>query len=121
MNAGLWRRLKAFAATKEAAGLNPVRARFLKQSLDGFRRAGADLDEAGKKRLTAVNIELAQRTTNFSENVLDATNAFEHYIEDEAGLAGLPPSAVDAARQSAQSKDREGWRFTLQAPSYTAV
>ena len=121
LNAGLWRRLKAFAATEEAAGLNPVRARFLKQSLDGFRRAGADLDEAGKKRLTAVNVELAQRTTNFSENVLDATNAFEHYIEDEAGLAGLPPSAVDAARQSAQSKGREGWRFTLQAPSYTAV
>ena len=121
LHAGLWRRIRAFAATEEAAGLDPVRARFLKQTLDDFRRAGADLDETGKRRLTAVNVALARRTTSFSENVLDATNAFEHYIEDEAGLAGLPPSARDAARQSAESKGREGWRFTLQAPSYTAV
>ncbi len=121
LNDGLWRRIKAFAETEEAAGLNAARARFLKKSLDGFRRAGADLNEADKKRLTAIDVELAQHTTNFSENVLDATNAFEHYIEDEAGLAGLPPSAIDAARQSAASKGREGWRFTLQAPSYTAV
>ena len=121
LHEGLWRRIRAFAATEEAAALAPVRARFLKQTLNEFRRAGADLDEAGKKRLTEINVALARRTTSFAENVLDATNAFEHYIDDEAGLAGLPPSARDAARQSAESKGRGGWRFTLQAPSYTAV
>ena len=121
LHEGLWRRIRAFAATEEAAALDPVRARFLKQTLDEFRRAGADLDEPGKKRLTEINVALARRTTSFAENVLDATNAFEHYIDDETGLAGLPPSARDAARQSAESKGREGWRFTLQAPSYTAV
>ena len=121
LHEGLWRRIRAFAATEEAAALDPVRARFLKQTLDEFRRAGADLDEAGKKRLTEINVALARRTTSFAENVLDATNAFEHYIDDKTGLAGLPPSASDAARQSAESKGREGWRFTLQAPSYTAV
>jgi oligopeptidase A len=42
-------------------------------------------------------------------------------ITDEAGLSGLPPSAIEAARESAKSKGLEGWRFTLQAPSYTAV
>lgn len=121
LNAGLWRQVKAFAETQEARGLQATRARFLKKEVDGFRRSGADLDEAGKARLTEINVELARRTTKFSENVLDATNAFEYYIEDEAGLAGLPASAVDAARQSAESKGREGWRFTLQAPSLVAV
>jgi oligopeptidase A len=57
----------------------------------------------------------------FAQNVVDATAAFEYYIEDEAGLAGLPPSAVEAARESAQAKDKPGWRFTLQMPSYQAV
>jgi oligopeptidase A len=51
--------------------------------------------------------------------VLDSTNAWELIITDEASLAGLPPSAMEAARQSAESKGREGWRFTLQAPSYS--
>ena len=50
------------------------------------------------------------------ENVLDSTNAFELVITDEADLAGLPPTAVAAARESAARKGREGWRFTLQAP-----
>ncbi len=121
LNAGLWRQVKTFAATDEALALGGTKARFLKKEVDGFRRSGADLDDAGKARLTEINVELARRTTKFSENVLDATNAFEYYIEDETGLAGLPPSAVDAARQSAESKGREGWRFTLQAPSYVAV
>jgi oligopeptidase A len=121
LNAGLWLQVKAFAETEEALGLKATQARFLKKEVDGFRRSGADLDDAGKARLTEINVELARRTTKFSENVLDATNAFEYYIEDEAGLAGLPASAVDAARQSAESKGREGWRFTLQAPSLVAV
>ena len=87
--------------------LTGVRARFLKKTMDGFRRSGADLDEAGKKRLQEIEVELAQVTTKFAENVLDATNAFELVITDEAGLAGLPPSAVEAARESAK---RKGWK-----------
>ncbi len=121
LNAALWRQLKRFAQTDEARGLEGVRARFLKKTLDEFRRAGADLDEAGKKRLSEIDVELVQVTQKFSENVLDATNAFELIVDDEARLAGLPPSARDAARESAKKKDKQGWRFTLQQPSYHAV
>ena len=53
--------------------------------------------------------------------MLDSTNAFELIITDPAGLAGLPPTAVAGARESAARKGREGWRFTLQAPDYFAV
>ncbi|HYP06882.1 MAG TPA: M3 family metallopeptidase [Bryobacteraceae bacterium] len=121
LDAGIWRMLKEYADTDEARALTGVRARFLKKTMDGFRRSGADLDEPGKKRLQEIEVELAQATTKFSENVLDSTNAFELIVTDEKQLSGLPPSAIDAARESANQKGVEGWRFTLQAPSYTAV
>jgi oligopeptidase A len=121
LNDGLGKVLQAYAATPDAARLRGVEARYLKKTLEAFRRSGADLDPAGKQRLAAIDVELTVLTTKFSENVLDATNAFELVIEDEALLKGLPPSAIAAARQSAESKGRQGWRFTLQQPSYIAV
>ena len=121
LNEALWKQIKRFSETEEAALLSGSRGRFLKKTLDEFRRSGADLGEADKTRLNELNVQLAQATTKYSQNVLDATNAFELVIEDEAQLAGLPPSAVALARQDAESKAKPGWRFTLQAPSYTAV
>lgn len=121
LNAELWRGLKEYAATGQAATLAGVRARFLKKTMDNFRRHGADLDEEGKRRLEAMDVELATVTTRFAQNVVDATGAFEYWIEAEDGLAGLPESAVQAARAAAEAKGRAGWRFTLQGPSYTAL
>jgi oligopeptidase A len=117
----LWKALKAFAATGEGARLEGARRRFLDKSMDTFRRHGADLDPAGKKRLEEIDVELTQATTRFAENVLDSTNAFEMLITSEADLAGLPPTAVASARESAARKGQEGWRFTLHAPDYFAV
>jgi oligopeptidase A len=121
LNDGLWKQLKRLAETPEAKALTGTKKRFLQKTLDSFRRHGADLDEAGKKRLGEIDVELAKQTTKFSENVLDSANSFELVVTDEAVLDGLPPSAVAAARQSAESKGLAGWRFTLQAPSYTPV
>ena len=119
LNQGLWNQLKAYAATDEAKALTGARLRFLTKTLDSFRRCGAELDVAGKTRLAEIDVELSKWTTKFSENVLDSTNSWELNISDEASLAGLPPSAMAAARQSAESKGQPGWRFTLQAPSFT--
>lgn len=113
----LWRALKDFAATEEAKNLSAAKKRFLERTVDDFRRHGADLDAPGKRRLEEISRELAELTARFGQNVLDATASFEILIEDESKLAGLPPSAIEAARQSALSKDKPGWRFTLQAPS----
>ncbi len=121
LHAGLWQAIRSYAATEEAETLKGTRKRYLTKTIDTFRRHGADLDGSGKARLEAIDSELATITTKFSQNVLDSTNAFELVIEDEAGLAGLPPSAVAAARESAAQKGITGWRFTLQAPSYTPV
>jgi oligopeptidase A len=121
LDAGLWNGVKTFANTPEAARLTGERRRFLHKTIDTFRRHGADLDAAGKSRLEQIDVELTRLTTKFSENVLDSTNAFELVLPSQADLAGLPPSARDAARESAARKNLPGWRFTLQAPDYTAV
>lgn len=118
---GLWNAIKQFAALPEARELEGARRRYLTKTMDDFRRHGAELDPAGKARLQALDVELAALTTRFGQNVLDETKAFEILVTDEARLAGLPPSAVSAARQSAESKGQTGWRFTLQEPSYLAL
>src|SRR5581483_6681375 len=117
----LWQGIKSFAATPEGRELTGERRRYLHKTVDTFRRHGADLDAAGKKRLEEIDVELTKVTTKFGENVLDSTNAYEMVIVNEAELAGLPPTAIAAARESAERKGMEGWRFTLQAPDYLAV
>ena len=121
LDAALWQRIKTFAATPEGKAATGEQRRFLHKTVDTFRRHGADLDPGGKKRLEEIDVELTKVTTKFGENVLDSTNAFELVITQEAELAGLPPTAVDAARESAARKGLEGWRFTLQGPDYMAI
>jgi oligopeptidase A len=118
---GLYRALVELAQTPEAAALEPTRRRLLDKTLADFRRQGAQLPPADKERLKDIDRELSVVTTRFSQNVLDATNAFELVIEDEARLAGLPESARAMLRDAAQAKGKAGYRFTLQAPSVTAV
>lgn len=117
----LWAALKEYAETEEAKQLTGLRRRFLVRTLDEFKRHGAELGPQGKKRLQEIEVELANLTTRFAQNTLDATNAFELILEDERQLAGLPESLREAARESAASVGKRGWRFTLQAPSYHAV
>ena len=121
LHAGLWNGIKQYAATAESRTLSGAHRRYLTKTVDDFRRHGAELDPAGKARLQELDVELNTITTRFAQNVLDATNAFELLVTDDARLAGLPPSAVSAARQSAVSKGLDGWRFTLQEPSVVAV
>lgn len=121
LSPALWTVLQAYAATPEARALTGERKRFLESTLADFRREGAELDAAGKERLAALDAELAAKTTTYAQHVLDATNAFEWIATDRAQLPGLPASAVDAARASAEARGIDGWRFTLQEPSYVAI
>ncbi len=126
LNPELWAVLKAFAESEAAARLGAVPARYVEETCADFRDAGADLATEQKKRMAALQSELAEATQKFSENVLDSTNAWDLVIEDEARLAGLPDSAKDAARADAAAKDlgsKEAprWRITLQYPSMFPV
>jgi len=126
LNASLWERLKAVAASPAAAALTGIHRRFLDETVEDFVQAGADLPADKRSRLEALQSELAQVTQKYSENVLDATNAWQLVVGDEAKLAGLPDHAKAAARRNAEakglgSKEAPVWRFTLQMPSLEPV
>jgi oligopeptidase A len=121
LSAPLYRAMRDLAASDEAKTFDPARTRFLQKTLADFRRNGAELDEAGKTRLAEIDVALSELTLKFSQNVVDATAAFELVVEDAARLTGLPDGAIEAAKKSAESKGKQGYRLTLQAPSYGPV
>ena len=121
LNQSLWETLKAYGVKSSEEGLSPTKRRYIEETLADFREAGADLPPEQKKRAGEIQSQLAELTQKYSENCLDSTNAWEKIVTDEKQLSGLPKSALDAARQSAEQKGKEGWRFTLQAPSYLPV
>ncbi|MEM9875141.1 MAG: M3 family metallopeptidase [Myxococcota bacterium] len=114
----IWAKMKVYAATDEARGLEGARRRYLDQTLRAFRRLGAELPADEKTRLQTVSDELTKLTLQYSQNVLDSTNAYALPLE-EADLEGLPERARAAARAAAVERDQEeGFVLTLQAPSF---
>ena len=126
LNAELWSRLKSAANHPSVAALRGEHRRFVQETMADFRQQGADLPPAKKERLEALQSELAALTQKYSENVLDATNAWELVITDPDRLRGLPEHAREAARQSALKKGhgtevQPAWRVTLHQPSQEPV
>jgi len=118
-----YRELKDSAAF---AQLGAARQRVVENALRDFQLSGAELDAAKKPRFAAIQEELAKLGAKFSENLLDATNAWSIVIEDEKRLAGIPEDVLHAAKELAEkdSTRREsgtGWKFTLHMPSYFPV
>lgn len=117
----LYAQYRKLADSPQAAGFDAARQQVLAQSLRGFRLGGAELDEAGKARFAAISEELSALNARFSQNVLDATDAFALYVEDEAELAGLPAEVKAACRAAAESEGKTGFKLTLQMPCYLPV
>ncbi|WP_354679351.1 M3 family metallopeptidase [Cupriavidus plantarum] len=117
----LYDKYKAVAAGPEFAGLSPARRQLLENELRGFRLGGAELAEDRKPRFAQIQEEQAQLSKAFSDHVLDATNAYGLFIEDESRLAGIPEDAKEAAAIAAQKDGKPGWKFTLHFPSYFPV
>lgn len=117
----LWQALRSYESSAEAKTLAGAQKRFLETTMASFRRSGAELSPDKKEILATINSELSSITNAFSQNTLDATNAFEYITTSVEELEGLPESALAMGKASAQSKGIEGWRYTLQAPSYIAI
>ncbi|MDA0189938.1 MAG: M3 family metallopeptidase [Proteobacteria bacterium] len=120
-NLALFARYKALRDGPGYAALSPARRRIVDNELRDFRLSGAELPEAHKPRFQAIQEELASLAAKFSENLLDATNAFAEWVTDDAELAGLPEDVREAAREAAERDGKAGWKFTLQMPSYLPV
>ncbi|AUM00855.1 M3 family peptidase [Zoogloeaceae bacteirum Par-f-2] len=120
-NLALYNKYKALADGPAFAALSPVRRRIVEHELRDFRLSGAELPDELKPRFQAIQEELSQLAAKFSENLLDATNAHAEYVREEAGVAGIPADALEAARAAAERDGQAGWKFTLQMPSYLPV
>jgi oligopeptidase A len=124
-NQRLFEKYRALRASPEFAQLAPARRKMVENALRDFRLGGAELPAELKPRYAAIQEELASLQAKFSENVLDATNAYTILIDDEKRLAGIPADAVQAARDLAQkdgkANGKAGWKFNLQMPSYWPV
>jgi oligopeptidase A len=118
---GLYAKYKALRSSADFDKLTPAQKRIIELELRGFRRGGAELSDSDKVRFTAIEERLSQLGSRFSDNVLDATNAFSHTVVDPAGITGIPEDVLQTAREAAEADGVQGWKFTLQAPSYLPV
>ena len=126
LNDKLWATLKAYSEGGNASEQSPTQRRYVAETLADFREQGADLPPEKKQRARDIQNRLAEISQKYSENCLDASNAWEKLVTEESMLSGLPQSTLDAARENAKAKDlgtdeAPVWRFTLQAPSLIPV
>ena len=118
---GLYNAYLALQNTPEFATYSVAQKKAIENSLRDFTLSGIGLSEEKQKRYGEIAARLSELNSQFSNNVLDATMGWEKIIEDEAELTGLPESALQAAKQSAENKGLQGYRFTLEIPSYLPV
>jgi oligopeptidase A len=117
----LYAKFKALRASREFEGLAPAQRKIVENELRDFRLGGAELPPEDKARFKEISERLSQLSSRFSDNLLDATNAFAHFAGDPGETAGIPADVLAAAREAAQAEDKPGWKFTLHAPSYLPV
>ncbi len=124
LDAELFARVKMIYDSRTALGLTGEDLRVVEKKYLDFVRNGALLEPAKKVRLRELDQELSGLGPQFSENVLNATNAFELWVDNKEDLEGLPDHAVEAAAIAAQQKQKVAgttggakWLFTLHGPS----
>ena len=118
LNEKLFARIRAVFNARESLNLNTEETTLLEKSFRRFVRSGANLNDTNKEKYREITKELSQLGLKFQQNALAETNAYELLITDQNDLSGLPDSIVDMAAQTAKSKEKVGWLFNLQYPSY---
>lgn len=121
MNQGLFRRVEAVYNAIDTAKQPLDERRAIEDTYRQFVRNGAKLSEEKQEELKKVNTDLTNLYLKFNKNLLAANNAFEIIVTDKAQLSGLPQNVVDNAATEAKSRGKEGYAFTLHAPSRLAV
>ncbi|HVE88720.1 MAG TPA: M3 family metallopeptidase [Burkholderiaceae bacterium] len=120
-NEALYEKFKALTAALDFAQWPEVRQKVLENELRDFRLGGAELPADQKEQFRQVRERESQVTTRFAQNVLDATNAFTLYIDDATALAGVPRDAMQMLAEAAHAEGKEGYKISLQYPSYSAI
>ena len=113
-------RLYAKYKAIDIATLNTEQRQAHKNAVRNFVLGGAELQGADRERFAAIQERQAELSQKFSENALDATDAFAYYAQ-AAELDGVPDDVKQAAREAAQAESKEGYKLTLKMPCYLPV
>ncbi|MDG2539677.1 M3 family metallopeptidase [Dyella jiangningensis] len=120
-NRALYQAVQALADAPDFAGLPRPERALVEHALRDFRLSGVALEEPARTRFREIGVELSRLSTEFSNAVLDATDAWHEHITDERDLAGVPESGRAVLRQYAKEQKLEGYLVTLKQPSVQAV
>lgn len=119
LNEQLYARIKKVYDNRANEQLNAEQLKLLEDIYIAFTRNGANLNDEQKATFREITKQLSLLSLQFSNNLLKETNDYQMHLTDKADLKGLPESAIEAARETAEEKGLEGWVFTLKAPSYS--
>lgn len=117
----LFEKFRQLHASQEYAALSPARQKIIENELRDFRLGGAELPDEQKQRFLKIQEALSETSSQFNDNLLDATNAFSFLTDNPQDVAGIPEDALHTARQLAEQEGKTGWKFTLHMPSYLPV
>lgn len=120
-NAQLYAAFKSLAESTEFNQLHYAQQKAIRDALREFKLSGVALEPAAKQRYGELQKELALLTSQFEDNVLDATDGWICHVLDKSHLSGLPDHALASAQAEAQLRKLDGWVFTLEFPSYVAI
>src|SRR5690606_12748576 len=115
---------EAYRQLRDSEGfdaLDPAQQTIIEHALRDFRLSGIALPPAQQKRYGELKMRLSELQSRFSNQLMDATQAWTKHVIDARQLDGLPESALAQARQAAEARDLDGWLITLEFPSYYAV
>ena len=113
--------VQSIADNSNFSNLDKAQQKVIKNELRDFKLAGIALPPEKKKEFAVLAKKLSQLCTKFEENVLDATQGWVKLVTDEKELSGIPEHAIQAAAAAAKAREKTGWLFTLEIPSYLAV
>ena len=120
-NLALFEKFKALRDSPAFAALSAARKKIIENELRDFRLGGAELPDAQKAHYLKIQERMAILSARFSDNLLDATNAYALHLENKEELSGLPDDVLQAAQQAASEVGKSGWLFGLKAPSYMPI
>ena len=120
-NSKLAEAYKAVRAREDFDALSPAQQKTVDNAIRDFHLSGVDLPADEKERYREIASRLSALSAKFEENVMDATNAWQKHVANEAELAGLPESTLAVARQEAERNDKDGYLLTLDFPCFFGV
>lgn len=120
-NHRLFSAVKSIASSKQYNQLSKAQQKIIDNDLIDFKLAGVDLPKKDQIQHAKLCQELSELANKFEEHILDATQAWHYHVTDAKILSGIPEQSVAQAKQLAEDKDKSGWLFSLEAPSYLSV